>query len=146
MDGSLRPHVLLVDDAPQIRDLFGRLLRQSGMAVTCAADGIFALAEARARVPDAVVCDLDMPNMGGLALCRALRDDPATKYVPILVVSGSGATQTSAALKAGCDAVLEKPCTGALLVTTIERLLALPSPRTSPGPVTACPTGGPDTS
>jgi CheY-like chemotaxis protein len=146
MDGSLRPHVLLVDDAAQIRDLFGRFLRQSGMAVTCAADGIFALAEARARVPDAVVCDLDMPNMDGLALCRALRDDPATKDVPILVVSGSGATQSSAALQAGCDAVLQKPCTGALLVTTIERLLAQPSPRTKPEPVTACPTGGPDTS
>ena len=99
------------------------------MDVTCAADGVCGLAEARARVPDAVVCDLDMPNMGGLALCRALRDDPATKHIPILIVSGSGATQTSAAHKAGCDAVLEKPCTGALLVRTIERLLALPTPR-----------------
>jgi CheY-like chemotaxis protein len=143
MDGAPQTRVLLVDDTPQILDLFGRFLRLSGMAVTCAVDGVDGLAEARASVPDAVVCDLDMPNMDGLALCRALRDDPATRHVPILVVSGSGATQTGAALAAGCDAVLEKPCSGALLVTTIERLLARPSPRTATA--TAGPAGDPPT-
>jgi CheY-like chemotaxis protein len=124
MDRSSAPHVLLVDDAPQIGDLFGRFLTRSGMAVTFAEDGIAGLAEARAHVPDAIVCDLGMPRMDGLALCRALRDDPSTKDVPILVVSGEDAGQLRAALDAGCDAVLVKPCTGALLVSTIEHLLA----------------------
>ena len=126
MDRSSAPHVLLVDDAPQIRDLFGRFLTRSGMAVTFAGDGVVGLAEARARVPDAIICDLVMPRMDGLALCRALREDPATKDVPILMVSGEDTWQLRAALDAGCDAVLVKPCTGALLVSTIERLLARP--------------------
>jgi CheY-like chemotaxis protein len=127
MESPRAPHVLLVDDVPFIRDLFGRVLTKSGMAVTFAEDGVDGLAAARARLPDVIVCDLDMPNMGGLALCRALRDDPATRDVPILVVSGDGTAQTTAALDAGCDAVVVKPCTGALLVRTIERLLTLPS-------------------
>jgi CheY-like chemotaxis protein len=124
MDRSRAPHVLVVDDAPQIRSLFGRFLTRSGMAVTVAEDGVVGLAEARAHVPDAIVCDLGMPRMDGLALCRALRDDPATKDVPILVVSGEDSGQLRAALDAGCDAVLVKPCTGTLLVSTIQLLLA----------------------
>jgi CheY-like chemotaxis protein len=123
MDSGASPHVLVVDDAPQVRDLFGRFLTMAGMAVTVAEDGVLGLAQARVRVPDVVVCDLEMPNMGGLTLCRALRDDRATKHVPILVVSGSASTQARAALDAGCDAVLAKPCSGALLVETIRGLL-----------------------
>ena len=65
-----------------------------------------------------------MPGMDGLALCRALRGDASTKEVPILVVSGQDAGQLRTALDAGCDAVLAKLCTGALLVSTIEHLLA----------------------
>ena len=94
------PHVLVVEDECQIRDLFGRFLGQSGIAVTFAADGVAGLAEARTRVPDAIVSDLRMPRMAGLALCRALRRDPATKAVPILVVSGNDASQMRAALDA----------------------------------------------
>jgi CheY-like chemotaxis protein len=127
MDHSRVPNVLVVDDECQIRDLFGRVLSRSGMAVRFAEDGVGGLAEARARVPDVIVSDLGMPRMDGLALCRALRRDPATQTVPILVVSGSDAGQMRAALDAGCDAVLVKPCTGAMLVHTINRLLLLRS-------------------
>ena len=127
MTSSRVPYVLVVDDECQIRDLFGRFLGQSGIAVAFAADGVAGLAEARTRVPDAIVSDLSMPRMDGLALCRALRRDPATKAVPILVVSGNDASQMRAAFDAGCDAVLAKPCTGAQLVSTINRLLRMPS-------------------
>jgi CheY-like chemotaxis protein len=136
-----RPRVLLVDDTPQIRAVFGQYLRDSGMTVTLAEDGLRGLAEARTCLPDAIVCDLEMPNMGGLALCRALREDPATSDVAILVVSGSAALQTREALDAGCDAVLVKPCTGALLVATIERLLANRSRRTGVEPGAGDPQG-----
>jgi CheY-like chemotaxis protein len=131
MDGSRR-RVLLVDDTPQIRATFGRVLTRAGMDVTLAAGGVLGLASARASLPDAIVCDLDMPNMGGLALVRTLREDLATKSVAILMVSGSATLQTSDALDAGCDAVLVKPCSGELLVRTIERLLAQTAARSAP--------------
>jgi two-component system, cell cycle response regulator DivK len=127
MKGPRAPHVLLIDDAPEIRGLFGECLTRSGMAVTFAEDGVGDLDSVRAQQPDVLVCDLDVPNMGGIALCRAVRDDPATRDVRILVVSGNAASQAAAALDAGCDAVLVKPCSGALLVRAIEQLLTLPS-------------------
>ena len=127
MDRSRAPNVLVVDDESHVRDLFGRILSRSGIAVTFAADSIGGLAEARARVPDVIVSDLGMPRMDGLAFCRALRRDPATSTVPILVISGNDAGQMRAALDAGCDAVLLKPCTGALLIHTVRRLLRLRS-------------------
>jgi len=126
MDPTRAPRVLIVDDAPQIRTLFGRLLTRAGMAVTVAEDGLAGLAQARGHAPDVILCDLDMPRMDGLTLCRALRDDPATRAVPIVLVSGSGSVEARAALDAGCDAVLDKPCSGELLVQTIRRLLHLP--------------------
>jgi len=125
MDATRSPRVLVVDDAPQVRHVFGRFLSTSGMAVTFAEDGLLALAQARGHVPDVIVCDLDMPNMNGLELCRTLRDDPATRRIPILVVSGCGSEEAHAALEAGCDAVLPKPCSQELLVETIRRLLAM---------------------
>jgi len=127
MDRSRAPNVLVVDDESQIRDLFGRFLSRSGIAVRFAADGVGGLAEAQARIPDVIVSDLGMPRMDGLAFCRALRRDPATSSVPILVISGNDAGQMRAALDAGCDAVLLKPCTGALLIRTVHRLLRLRS-------------------
>jgi two-component system cell cycle response regulator DivK len=125
MDSARAPHVLVVDDAPQVRDLFGRFLTMSGMAVTFAEDGLVAVAQARQNAPDLVVCDLEMPNMDGLAMSRALREDPVTRNIPILVVSGSASQQSRAAFDAGCDAVLTKPCSRELLVETIRGLLAL---------------------
>jgi CheY-like chemotaxis protein len=124
MDGTRQPRVLIVDDAPDIRSLFGRWLTHSGITVAMAEDGLVGLASARVQPFDAIVCDLDMPRMDGVALCRALRQDPTTKDVPILVVSGAVGSQGNAALLAGCDAVLAKPCSCADLVSTIERLLA----------------------
>ena len=123
MDSSRAPRVLVVDDSPHVRALFGRFLATPGMAVSFAEDGLVGLAQARVRTPDVIVCDLEMPNMDGLALCRALRDDPSTKDVLILVVSGNAPTQARAALEAGCNAVLAKPCSQALLVETIRHLL-----------------------
>jgi DNA-binding response OmpR family regulator len=118
------PRVLVVDDAPEIRTLFTRALTSTGMKVSVAPDGIAGLSEARRRPPDIVVSDLEMPHMNGVELCGALRRDPLTTRVPILIVSGAGSDETQAAIDAGCDAVLEKPVAPSLLVATIIRLLS----------------------
>jgi two-component system cell cycle response regulator DivK len=117
------PLVLVVDDQAEVRDLFAGFLRRAGADVDEAADGLEAIDRLRLRVPDAVVCDLDMPNMDGVAFCQALRADASTHTVPILIVSGGGRLSLTQALDAGCTAVLAKPCSGAALVAAVDRLL-----------------------
>jgi len=79
---------------------------------------------AQPSAPDFVVTDIEMPDLDGLELCRRLRQLPATSKIPIVVVTGAAMTQGDEATAAGCDVVLAKPCSGALLLATIQRLLA----------------------
>src|SRR5688572_183880 len=95
--------VLVVDDAPQVRQLFGRFLTLAAMLPSFAVDGLDGLSAARASPPDLVLCDLEMPRMSGIALCTALRADPATRRLPIVVVKASGGAAAAAAIPAGCD-------------------------------------------
>ena len=118
------PRVLVVDDFPQVRQAFGRFLTLAGMEPSFAADGVEGLMAARASRPDLVLCDIEMPRMDGIALCAALRADAATRRLPIIAVTGSGEEAARAAMAAGCDAVLPKPCSPALLLATIRDLLA----------------------
>jgi two-component system cell cycle response regulator len=121
--GTPIPRVLVVDDVLQLRQLFGRFLTLAGMEPSFAADGVEGLAVARASPPDLVLCDLEMPRMNGLALCAALRADAATRRLPIVAITASGGPAALAAIAAGCDAVLPKPCSRALLLATVRDLL-----------------------
>jgi CheY-like chemotaxis protein len=115
--------ILIVDDAPEIRQLHARFLHGTGMEVATAENGSLALEAARRVVPDVIVTDLSMPVMDGLALCRRLRADVATRDVVVVALTGDVVDQNQAALDAGCDAVLEKPCSRTLLLATIQLLL-----------------------
>jgi CheY-like chemotaxis protein len=117
------PLVLVVDDDAAVRALFASFLRRAGIDVDLACDGVDAVGRLRLRVPDAVVCDLEMPNMDGLAFCQRLRADATSRAVPVVIVSGGGMLALGRALEAGCDAVLAKPCSGTVLVATVARLL-----------------------
>lgn len=122
------PVGIVVDDEPMIRAVFSEALRRVGIQVLEAASGGSALALAQATTPDFVITDIQMPGGDGIELCRTLRGDPALNGVRIVVVSGMASTEGAAAVAAGCDAVIEKPCTPAVLVATIQRLLALRTP------------------
>ncbi len=118
---------VVVDDEPQVRAIFAGILRKAGMQVFEADSGVAAIALARKARPDFVMTDLNMPGMDGLEMCRRLRRDPALKDVVILVVSGADQDQRDEAIVAGCDVVLSKPCSPALLLETIRQLLIRPS-------------------
>jgi DNA-binding response OmpR family regulator len=123
------PHVLIVDANSTVRDMFGRYLGFAGMAVRYAANGAAALAAAQADRPDLILCDLDLPGLTGVELCRAVQGDAATAGVPILIVSDGGPAGLETAVAAGCE-VLARPCSQTLLVATIRQILAR-SPRAS---------------
>jgi CheY-like chemotaxis protein len=117
------PRVLVVDDVPEIRCLHACFLHGTGMEVSTAANGRMALDAARRTPPDVIVTDMAMPVMDGLDLCKRLRRDHATRDVVVVVLTGDPDDHRPAALAAGCDAVLAKPCSRDLLLATIRQLL-----------------------
>jgi two-component system phosphate regulon response regulator PhoB len=114
---------LVVDDDRQVRSLFAKVLRGGGMDILEASSGWEAFFVAETASPAFVVTDLQMPGLNGLELCRRLRRSRNSRDLLIVVVTGAATTQGDEAIAAGCDVVLEKPCSPALLVTTIQRLL-----------------------
>jgi CheY-like chemotaxis protein len=118
---------LVVNDDVNTRRLFSEALRQVGVCVLEAKSGREALRLTQTAVPHFVVTDIEMPDVNGLELCRRLRQLTATSTVPIVVVSGAAATWRDEAAAAGCDVVLPKSCSPALLLETVQGLLVKPS-------------------
>lgn len=120
------PRVLVADDEDDIRDLVGLAVRRAGCEVVhSAADGSAALAAARAELPDLTVLDVSMPGRTGLEVCTALRADPATAGIRVLLLSaGASPSDVARGLDAGADAYLAKPFSVADLVGRIRSLTA----------------------
>jgi CheY-like chemotaxis protein len=114
------PHVLLVEDDSDTREMYSFYLSYSGLHVTEARTGRRALERAREDRPDVVVTDIAMPEMDGLELSRRLRAEEPTHDVPIIAVSGQASDR---ARQAGADVVLEKPCDPDQLLHAIEGVL-----------------------
>jgi two-component system chemotaxis response regulator CheY len=114
------PHrVLLVEDDDGTREMFSLMLRDAGMDVVEAADGLVAFAVATDTSPDLVVTDIAMPRMDGLALTRALRNQAATQLLPIIAVTGEAAV-FARARAAGCTAIVSKPYSPVDLVALVR--------------------------
>src|SRR5438034_5211371 len=102
-----RQRILIVDDEPQLTRVLLRSLTSKGYDVRIAGDGEFALQTFHDWPPSLVITDLAMPNMGGLELCRHLRE---ISQVPIIVLSVRGEEKTKVeALDAGADDYVTKP-------------------------------------
>ena len=112
--------VLLADDNADMREYLQRLLRAS-YQVTTVADGLTALDEVRASAPDLVISDVMMPGLDGLALVAALRADPRTADVPVLLLSArAGQEAAIEGLEAGADDYLVKPFSAAELLARVR--------------------------
>src|SRR5436305_11481624 len=102
-----KPRILVVDDEPQLTRVLLRSLTSKGYEVRIAGDGEFALQTFHDWPPSLVITDLAMPNMGGLELCRKLRQ---VSDVPIIVLSVRGEEKTKVkALDTGADDYVTKP-------------------------------------
>ncbi len=119
-----RPLVLVADDHAEIRAYVGRHLRGRYRVVE-AADGREALQKAREHPPDLVLSDVMMPGMDGLALLRALKSDPETDFVPVVLLTARAAVEDRLeGLHAQADDYLTKPFEPAELVARVENLIA----------------------
>ncbi|MGE0550488.1 MAG: ATP-binding protein [Kofleriaceae bacterium] len=121
---SERAHIVLVDDNPDLRDYIAGLL--SGFDVTTAPDGQAALELIRQRIPDIVLSDVMMPRLDGFGLVRALRADPRTASVPIVLLSArAGEGSAISGLDAGADDYVVKPFSAPELIARVRTHIAL---------------------
>lgn len=118
------PTALVIDDSPIVRTMLSALLRRQGLSVTAVRDGEAGFAHAVAHKPSIICLDLMLPNACGLEVCRRLRQTPETARTPVVIVSARPYPQDrAAAIEAGADAYLRKPCDGAQVEATVRTLL-----------------------
>src|SRR4051812_48238920 len=119
----MAPAVLVVDDDPPIRRMLERTLRGEGYDVGVAGDGGTALAAIERSVPDAVVLDVAMPGLDGLAVCRRLRAKGLTALPILLLTARDGVSDRVLGLDAGADDYLVKPFAPEELAARLRALL-----------------------
>ena len=117
--------ILLCDDEVHILRAAEFKLKRAGYDVRCASDGQEGWEMIQADMPDIVVTDLQMPRMTGLDLARAVRDNEATRHLPILMLSAKGfeAEHTDQAKDCGIVGVLAKPFSPRELLKIVEQIL-----------------------
>lgn len=120
IQNSQTARILLVDDNPDIRDYLTRILSKHAQ-VTAVADGSAALSSVQAQLPDLILSDVMMPNLDGFELLQALRSDPRTREIPIILLSArAGEEAIVAGLEAGADDYLIKPFSAQELVSRVN--------------------------
>lgn len=119
------PLVLLVEDDREGRLMYAEWLQRAGFRVEQAHNGLQALERAFDLLPAAIVTDLNIPGIDGYELTRRLKADERTMRIPVIAVTGYApfTQDPSRADRAGCDAIIPKPCLPDDLESTIRSLL-----------------------
>jgi DNA-binding response OmpR family regulator len=122
--------VLVVDDDPDIRELITWKLTQAGYSTVAVGDGEAALAAAKTggtdgQPPDLILVDWMMPKMTGIEVCRALRDDPATDGIPIILLTAKAQeAEVERGFAAGVDDYIVKPFSPREMLGRVQAVLA----------------------
>ena len=114
--------ILIAERNQSVRDLQSYFLTQAGFAVEFVDDGEAALERARLLRPALIVTEILIPKIDGLALCRRLSDDPATREIPVIVFSILAAA--ARASEAGAKLFLRKPFVESIFVSAVQELIA----------------------
>jgi two-component system, chemotaxis family, chemotaxis protein CheY len=117
--------VLVVDDSKSIRQLLRVTLEQAGYEVADAADGLAATELLDGRALNAILCDISMPRMDGIAFLRHVRQHPRYRSTPfILLTTETRIDVKEAGRKSGAQAFLNKPCTPSQVLDALQRVSA----------------------
>lgn len=116
--------LLIVDDTPDVREMYGEYFTARGFSVATAHDGEAGIATATRWRPDVIVMDLSMPRIDGITAIRYLKADSRTRHVPVILLTGyPHKAIEGGALEAGAEAFLTKPCLPEDLERQVHRLL-----------------------
>jgi DNA-binding response OmpR family regulator len=112
--------VLVVEDDPQLRDMYRIALRAAGYAVVAVEDGADALRQIEQALPALVVLDLGLPRLDGRDVHSELKARPDTRDIPVVVVTGADINEIDASDFA---CILRKPCDADRLILAVEQCL-----------------------
>jgi CheY-like chemotaxis protein len=118
--------ILIVDDNAQNVELLEAYLEDLGADIRTAYDGLEALAAVEQRQPDVILLDVMMPRMSGFQACVKLKANPATKDIPIIMVTAlNEVSDAERAVESGTEEFLTKPVNKLELVTKVKAMLEL---------------------
>ena len=115
--------ILIVEDHPTMRDAMRLVLEEDGYEVEEVTDGEAGIAAVRARPPDIVLLDLNIPVVSGDQVLETLKADPSTAAVLVVIVTATGEEGRQRALAQGADGYITKPFSPLALLRTVERVL-----------------------
>ncbi|MFP5478205.1 MAG: response regulator transcription factor [Alphaproteobacteria bacterium] len=115
-------HVLLVEDEANIAEAIRFILTRDGWRVSHLVDGAQALAQVRQDPPDLLILDHMLPGMSGLEVLAALRADPGTRSLPVMVLTARGRDR-EAAERAGADRFMSKPFSNAEILAEVRAMM-----------------------
>jgi two-component system, OmpR family, phosphate regulon response regulator PhoB len=118
-------HVLVVDDEPEIQKMVSKIMEARGHRVSLARDGQDALDVVARDRPDVMILDLNLPKVDGWEVCKRLKTDPATKGIPIVMLTAAyvSVDDASRGVGVGADEYVVKPFLREVLVHNVERLI-----------------------
>jgi adenylate cyclase len=118
--------ILVVDDTPQNIKVLDAILTPRGYTVVPASSGAEALQKVQTDAPDLILLDILMPGMSGYEVAQRLRGDPATRFLPIVMVTALGAQEEKVkAIESGADDFLTKPVNQLELLARVKSLLRI---------------------
>ncbi|MEN8127989.1 MAG: response regulator [Planctomycetota bacterium] len=116
--------ILIVDDEEDVLELVRYNLDKNGYTVETAAAGEEALQKVRAQTPDLMILDLMLPGVDGLNVCKQLKSDPKTEYIPIIMLTAKGEeSDIVTGLELGADDYVTKPFSPKVLIARVRRTL-----------------------
>jgi two-component system phosphate regulon response regulator PhoB len=125
----MKTKILVVDDEPDALELIEVNLKAAGYEVVSAANGQQALAKALAVLPALVLLDVMLPEVDGLEVCKSLRHDPKTSFIPIIMLTARAAEiDRVVGLELGADDYITKPFSPRELVLRVKNLLKRAAP------------------
>src|SRR5207249_2329199 len=124
MEAASGKTILIVEDERDVVDLLTFNLRKAGFTISTTTDGATGLQKARAEKPAFIILDLMLPKMPGLEICKILKSDPATRQIPIMMLTAKAEEiDRILGLELGADDYVTKPFSPREVILRIKAIL-----------------------